>query len=158
MGKITYVKKCPLFKEFTDKEIAVIAALMEERSYNLNSFIFEQGQSVAAFYLIKKGRIKLSRNTPGVENHPLLILQPGQFFGELSLIYSIPKVYEAKALENVELLVLTKEKFQLLSKKAPSVALKLLNQLVINTLMRFQIVTQNYLDDIISCIVIKKRT
>ncbi len=156
MGKVVYLKKCPVFKELNDKEIAVLAALMEERSYNINSFIFEEGMPVSAFYLIKKGRVKLSRNLPGVENHPLLILGPGQFFGELSLLYATQKVYTAKALENVELLVLTKEKFQYLSEKAPSVALKFIRQLAVNTLMRWDIIAKNYLDDIFLCLIKKE--
>ncbi|GEM_PF-5285930 len=156
MAKIAYVKKCPLFKDLTDKELAVLAKLMEERSYNVNSFIFEEGMQVSAFYLIKKGRIKLSRKiNPGVENHPLLLLGPGQFFGELSLIYAMPKIYTAKALENVELLVLTREKFQFLSEKVPSLALKIIKQLLINTLMRWELITKNFADDMITCLVEK---
>ena len=149
MAKVNYLKRSPLFKNFTDKEIAVLAALMDERFYNINSFIFEEKSPVAALYFVKRGRIKLSKKLPGVENHPLVVLNPGQIFGEFSILHAIPKTYEAKALENVELLVLTKEKFDFLSEKAPSVALKLLKMIVVNMLMRWERISNSYLNDVI---------
>ena len=149
MARVPYLKKSPFFKDFADKEIAILAALMEEKKYPTNTFMSDEGSLGGAFYLIKKGKIKLSKDLEPIENMPLILLGAGQIFGEFSIIHPTPRFFTIRTIEPTEVLILSKEKFDTLSEKAPKIAFKFLKAAIINASMRFEILSKEYFNDIL---------
>jgi CRP/FNR family cyclic AMP-dependent transcriptional regulator len=76
------------------------------------SEIFLQDQPGDEAYLISKGTVNISRSDPdSPESLSLATLSRGDMFGELSLIDDQPRSATAKAVSNVELVVLNREAF-----------------------------------------------
>lgn len=149
MARVPYLKKSAFFQNFTDKEIAVLAALMDEKQYPINTFMSDEGSIGGAFYLIKKGKVKLSKDLEPIENMPLIILGAGQIFGEFSVIHSTPRFFTIRTIEPTELLILSKEKFEILADKSPKIAFKFLKAAIINASMRFEMLSKEYFNDIL---------
>lgn len=67
--------------------------------------IFRQDDVSDFAYIIRKGRVEISREEAGAVT-PLAILKPGEMFGEYGLLDNAPRSATAKALEEVELQIM----------------------------------------------------
>ena len=84
---IKYLKSYVLFSHMELKHLEEISQLLERRSYPAGSTIFYEGEEGQGVYFLKKGRVKaLKSNTEG-EEQILEILQAGDVFGEVVLLW-----------------------------------------------------------------------
>ena len=96
-------------------------------NYLANSFVVIEGKKNATnFYIILKGKVKVSKENPVVSEEPYSILGPGDFFGVVSCMSVHARIETAMALENVALISVEREMFGLLIQKNPTVAMKII--------------------------------
>jgi len=96
-------------------------------NYLPNSFITIEGKKNSHnFYIILKGRVKLSKENPVVGEDSHKALGPGDFFGVVSCMSVHERIETATALENISLISVEREKFGLLIQKNPVVAMKII--------------------------------
>jgi CRP-like cAMP-binding protein len=95
------------------------------RVFRPGEIIFSEYEPGDTFYLIKSGRIKLIKNT-GEFERTLDILQPSEIFGEMAILENAPRSATAIAMEQVEVLELNAQNFELLILGNPQIAIKLL--------------------------------
>ena len=96
-------------------------------NYAANSFIMVEGKKNATnFYIIRSGKVKLSKETPLLSEEPFSILGPGDFFGVVSCMAGQARQETAVALENTSLISVEKDMFGLLIQKNPTVAMKII--------------------------------
>ena len=96
-------------------------------NYLANSFIVVEGKKNANnFYIILKGKVKLTKENPVLSTEPYSILGPGDFFGVVSCMSAHSRIESAVALENVSLVSVEREKFGLLIQRNPAVAMKII--------------------------------
>lgn len=83
-------------------------ALFEKsgRSFESGAIIFSEGEPGNEMYLIKSGRVKVSRSEES-GTKVLSILGAGSLFGEMALIEAKPRSATVMAMEKTEVLVLT---------------------------------------------------
>ena len=74
--------------------------------------IFEHGQLGDKLYVILEGRIRISRNVPGMGEEALAVLGPGAVFGEMALIDAAPRSADARVHERCKLLSLPRDAFE----------------------------------------------
>jgi len=55
-----FLEKVDLFKELSDKEMALFLPYMHERDYKSNEVVFFRGDPSQALYVVKKGRVTLN--------------------------------------------------------------------------------------------------
>ena len=79
-------------------------------------------------FVIKSGRVEISRGT-GQGRVVLETLGPTDFFGEMSLLESLPRDADATALTDVQVLVITQGGLLLRLRRDPSFALEMLHRL-----------------------------
>jgi CRP-like cAMP-binding protein len=66
-----------------------------------NTVLFEEGDKPELFYVIGKGKVRISKLVPGIGEEALAILDSGSYFGELELIDSdLPRAARALAHED----------------------------------------------------------
>ncbi len=94
------LKETDLFKDLSAIHLAHVASILEEREFKYGSLIFEEGADSDEFYVIKKGRVRISKVIPGMGEEALAILNQGSYFGEMELIQPAPRVAQAKAHED----------------------------------------------------------
>lgn len=124
MAHDDFLARVPIFASCTPAEIATIAGVAQENSFQAGQIIVTQGTPGQAFYLILSGRVEILRD--GVS---LGAFGPGDFFGEMSLLDQAPRSATIRALEPTSCLMLSSWDFRALLERHPSIAIKLLEVL-----------------------------
>ncbi len=106
------LKKIYLFKDLTNRELEKILKISKIEKYPANAVIFREGDRGDKFYVILKGKVRISKRVEGIGEEALAILGPGSFFGEMSLIDDFPRSADAITNEPTELLTISKEDFE----------------------------------------------
>jgi CRP-like cAMP-binding protein len=81
------------------------------RSFSPNTQIFSEGSQSGEVYLIRSGRVELTKKVNG-EPIMLKTLGPKEIFGEMAIIESKPRSATATALMETECYVLTPKAFE----------------------------------------------
>jgi CRP-like cAMP-binding protein len=116
-----------LFKNLDPIHLAHIASIVHEQQVKRNTILFEEGDKPEYFYVIVKGRVRISKMVPGIGEEALAIIGQGSYFGELELIESdLPRAARAMAHEDCILHVISVEDFQTLLSTDRDLALALL--------------------------------
>lgn len=115
--RVSFLNRIHLFIGISEAELHAIAASLQERSYSANSIIFERGSQPDGFYLIYKGRTKVSRPSPEGEVDVLAMLSPGDYFGEEALFEKRRRSATLTAEEDCVLLFLSRVMFDALVQK-----------------------------------------
>ena len=107
------------------------AALSRFRQrYRKSEIIFEEGSTGSEMYLIYSGRVLLSIRQNETLQSPLVILNPGDFFGEMALVDDSPRSATALAVEDdTELIVMDRARFMFMVRQQPEFALSLMHTL-----------------------------
>jgi CRP/FNR family cyclic AMP-dependent transcriptional regulator len=133
MNKLDLLRNTMLFKGSSKEEIDLIQGLFQERQVKPNTTIFSENMPAEALYIIKSGTVRISMMVGEGEEQGLLLLTPGEFFGELALVQEANRLVTARAETAVELLLLNRTDFQTLSElepRAASRALKIITKLL----------------------------
>ena len=139
MNNLELLLTTMLFRGAGKDKIEHILELFQERQLNPNATIFTQNMPAEALYIVKSGKVRISMMAGEGEEMGLLLLGPGEFFGELALIQETNRLVTARAETNVELLLLTRKDFNTLIELEPRVATRAL--VVITKLLAMRIRT-----------------
>lgn len=110
--RVEKLSKVSLFQGLTQPALELIARIATEESHGLGTVIFQHGSVGDKLYVILDGRIRISREVPGMGEEALAILGPGAVFGEMALVDSAPRSADARVHERCRLLALPKDAFE----------------------------------------------
>ena len=100
------------------------------QSYQKSEVIFEEGSTGSEMYLIHSGRVLLSIRQDETREVPLVVLNPGDFFGEMALVDDSPRSATASAVEDdTELIIMDRARFLFMVRQQPEFALSLMHTL-----------------------------
>jgi CRP/FNR family cyclic AMP-dependent transcriptional regulator len=119
-----FLARVPIFSGCTPEQIAAIAAVAQESSFEAGQIVVTQGTPGQAFYLVMEGNVEYAR-----DGKVLGTFGPGEFFGEMSLLDEAPRSATVKATEATTCLMLSSWDFRALLLEQPEIALKLLQVL-----------------------------
>lgn len=106
---VSLLKKVKLFEGLNSAQLAKVAAIGEERKVGAGETLFKEGEQGTEMYIIESGRVRISKNVPGIGEEALAILEPGAYFGEMALIDDSPRSADAIIHAPVLLQVISKE-------------------------------------------------
>jgi CRP-like cAMP-binding protein len=115
-----------LFADLSSAELIGLASLMRPRPYSRDEVVYLRGDPGTAFYVIVKGRVKITLTSPDGKELILRRLGPGEFHGEMALLDDEPRSADAVATEQTVQLVLQRDAFRQFLKDHQTVAPKLL--------------------------------
>jgi len=99
------------------------------RRFQAGAVIFSQGDPGTDMFIIQSGQVAISRRL-GRQTRQLAVLEKGDFFGEMALLEDYPeRSATAKAQTDVEVLQLRAADLELLVRRRPSVALRMMAKL-----------------------------
>jgi len=75
--------------------------------------IFHQGDTGDEMFVVESGRVRLTLGEGGNEKE-IMVLKPGDFFGELSLLSGMPRSATARAIDDCTLLVIGRDVFAMM--------------------------------------------
>ncbi len=103
--------RVPFFDGLTREGLTLIAQATAEETHATGTKIFQFGDMGDKLFIIVEGKVRISREVPGMGEEALAVLGPGEVFGEMALIDEAPRSADARVHERCRLLVITKETF-----------------------------------------------
>jgi len=112
-------EKTQLGKGLEWSEALTLSGYMDAYQAGVGSVVCRQGDESAFLCLICQGRVDIVKEDLGHNDKVIATLGPGNSLGEMSLIDGEPRSATAVVSTHVELLVLTKDRFELLLEEYP---------------------------------------
>lgn len=137
MENIELLQKTMLFKGSSKEELDLAIGLFQERQIKQHAAIFTEKMPAEALYIVKNGTVKITIMAGEGEEMGLLLLGPGEFFGELSLVHEDTRLVNARAETAVDLLLITRKDFLALLDLEPRTGARML--LVIAKLLAMRV-------------------
>ncbi len=119
----------PLFSHVIDSDLEQIASHLIERRYPRNTTIVEEGLAGDYMYIIREGRVKVTKLSDDGREKILEFLDAGSFVGEMALLERAPRSASVKTLTGVRLLALSRNDFLGLLRKSPDLAMAVIQEL-----------------------------
>jgi CRP/FNR family transcriptional regulator, cyclic AMP receptor protein len=123
------LRAIPLFSNVTDDDLEQVASHLIERRFPRNTTIVEEGLAGDYMYVIREGRVKVTKLSEDGREKILEFLDAGSFFGEMALLDRAPRIASVKTLKPVKLLALSRTDFLNLLRKSPDLALAVIQEL-----------------------------
>ncbi len=118
-----------VFEQLSGEELEALANAAIRKRYSRGDMIFTQGQRADEMFLIKAGRVKLTKITEDGEEMTLDIRQGGDFIGENALNEEIDYPVGAVCIEETLTCGFTRQKFERLVMERPSIGLQVIKNL-----------------------------
>ncbi|HSR67078.1 MAG TPA: Crp/Fnr family transcriptional regulator [Acidobacteriota bacterium] len=84
--ELDFLRRVGLFAQLTDEELEQVGSYFREKRYKRNEIIFFEEDTGHYFYVVKKGRVKVSRLLPSGKEMILAFHEDGEYFGEMALV------------------------------------------------------------------------
>jgi CRP-like cAMP-binding protein len=126
---ISFLKQSHLFGEVAEKGLEVISEYVKENTYEKSGIIFSEGEKGDTLHIIAKGSVKITKYTKEGRTKILAVLKEKDSFGEMALLTEEARSATVESLEKSTTLSITKEKFEYLIKKEPSISLQIIKTL-----------------------------
>ena len=127
--RIEALRSIPLFAGLEESAIEEIARLLIDRRFPKDAVIFEDGSVGDYMYLILEGQVKITKMSDDGREKILEILEPGDFFGEMSLLDREPRSASVKTTRACLLLALSRQDFLDLLRQNPDVSMEMIRVL-----------------------------
>jgi ATP-binding cassette subfamily B protein len=109
----------PLFAHLDTGVLAHFAARFTTEEVGAGRTVFEEGDAGDRLYVIVRGQVEVVRRGPDGVPHPVSVLEPGDFFGEIALLEEVRRTATVRARTPCLLLTLDRRDFRDLLDEAP---------------------------------------
>ena len=109
---ISVLEKVPLFEGLSHRDLEHIAKLVRGRSLKTGELLFREGDPGDKFYILQSGSIEILKEKAGGEPERLAVKKAGDAFGEMALLTDAPRSATVRAIEQSNLLVVSREQFE----------------------------------------------
>ena len=118
-----------LFSSVEDANLASIGSLLIERRFPKHKTIVEEGLPGDYMYIIREGRVSVSKLSDDGREKILEFLEAGDFFGEMSLLDNAPRSASVRALTETRVLALSRGDFLNVLRRSPDLAMGVIQEL-----------------------------
>jgi CRP-like cAMP-binding protein len=98
------------------------------REFPAGHVLFRDGEPGKEMFVIQAGKVRISKTVRGTET-TLVVLGPGAFFGEMSILNNKPRSASAAVEENSKLLVIDPKTFEAMVRGNAEIAVRLIKTL-----------------------------
>lgn len=121
--------KIPGFESLRNHFVKTIT-IMEDHSYvTEGTILFEEGDKGSDFYFLKKGKVEIYKLSANGEKMILAVIEPGNIFGEMSMITGQPRAATAVCLTNCHVSTANADNLEALILNSPEFSLQLMKTL-----------------------------
>lgn len=121
-----FLSQIQLFQQLDDDERGVLAQTMQERALAPGEVLFRVGEAGDSMFIVQSGAVELFVKDTAGQKIVLHTAQPGDFFGELSLLDGGSRTASATSVQDTTLLTLDRDDLLQLFRKRPDAALDML--------------------------------
>ena len=120
------LRKTPLFASLTDKEMTALAVRVSNKRFERGALLFSEGDPCTGLFLVASGKIRIFKLSASGREQVLAVEGPGSSFAELPVFDGGNYPASASALEDAEVLFISRKDFQNFCREHPEVALKVI--------------------------------
>jgi CRP/FNR family cyclic AMP-dependent transcriptional regulator len=120
------LRKTPLFASLTEKEMRALAARVSKRHFRRGEQLFGEGDPCTGLFLVASGKIRIFKLSAAGREQVLAVEGPGSSFAELPVFDGGNYPAAASAVEDAEVLFISRKDFQNFCREHPDVALKVI--------------------------------
>ncbi|HEY5639123.1 MAG TPA: Crp/Fnr family transcriptional regulator [Dehalococcoidia bacterium] len=120
------LQRVPFLAALSEEDLRWLAKRVQRRKYNRGDIIFVKDDPGESMFIVEDGAVRIY--VPGTQGADLTlaVMQPGEFFGDLSLLDGRPRSASAEAARNANLLTLERGDLTELLESRPNAALAIL--------------------------------
>ena len=122
--KVLFLKSIELFSQIPGEDLAQVALIATEESREQGEEIFAEGESGDALYLVLEGKVRVHK-----DDRVIAELGERECFGEMAILDAAPRSATVTALDNTNLLKISREDFQEIMSEKPEIALGIIKVL-----------------------------
>jgi len=115
-----------LFSLLDDEDRRMLGAVIDAKILPRGKFLFEKGDPGESLFIVRSGAVELYIHSVTGEKIVLTVAESGDLFGELTLADQKARTATAVALEDSELIVMTRSNLLLFFNRKPDAALDLI--------------------------------
>ncbi len=119
--KADVIARVPLFAGLSKSELGQIASLADEIDLPADKLLIREGERGREFFVLLEGEAEVTR-----KGRKLATRRAGEFFGEIALVSSLPRIATVKTRKPSRALVIRDVEFRALLQRAPAIAVKVL--------------------------------
>lgn len=127
--KLEFLQNNKLFDKIPRKDLIYVLEALQERTYIRGETVFSEGDIGRALFMVMSGRIDLFKKMPDGSQKKVASINPGEFFGEMSLIEELPRTTSAIVGEDARMFLLFKVKLDSMLYSRPSIGVKISTRL-----------------------------
>jgi CRP-like cAMP-binding protein len=150
MIKAEHLKNQVLFQDLDKTGLNKMAKIVQKVSLKKGEQLFKEKDSTQGLYLIKSGKVEISRVTADGWRQTLVVLTSGHFFGELSILEKRHHVATAVALDNTDLFLIPRDDFEKLLVDDMAVACTIIKRIAIVMSKNLRQMNDKFLSALIS--------
>ncbi|MBF0317259.1 MAG: Crp/Fnr family transcriptional regulator [Nitrospirae bacterium] len=124
--KIDGLRHNALFSDITEAELRYVDTYARTFSHDKDETVFVQGDESNCIYFLNNGRIKISKLYHDGRKLTIDVIEPGEFFGEMSLAGEKERSTTAEATEKSTGIEISRRVFEEFLRKRPDIAIKLI--------------------------------
>lgn len=133
-SKVWYFQNFNLFKELDEATLKEMAEVSQMNTTRKREVIYFPEESSNTIYMLKQGKIKISRISPDGQTVTLALIGPGEIFGESAILGQSTHENIAEVVEDAVVCAIDKETFQRMLEKNNALSRRV--QVHIGTRMR----------------------
>jgi len=130
----TVLRRLDFFAGMSTEHLALVARVARRRRFRAGQVVIEENSAADTFFIIRTGRVRITKRLETGEEMLLAEEGPGGFFGEMALLDEGPRSATARAVEPASLLEISRDDFKVLLDKAPLLAYAMMR--VLSTRLR----------------------
>jgi CRP-like cAMP-binding protein len=116
-----------LFNSFNEMEIDLLSASAAVKKVQKAEHIFTEGGDADAFFIVISGKVKIYKLSLDGKEHTLHIHGPGDLVAEAAIFDSMRYPASCLAMEDTQLVHISRDRFLALIKNHPELALKMMS-------------------------------
>jgi len=120
------LRKTPLFASLTETEMRALRPRVSRKQFQKGELLFNEGDPCTGLFLVAGGKIRIFKMSAGGREQVLAVEEPGSSFAELPVFDGGSYPASASALEDAEVLFISRKDFQDFCREHPEVALKVI--------------------------------
>jgi serine phosphatase RsbU (regulator of sigma subunit) len=125
------LRSIPLFSALPDEELRLLSQGLQTTTHPAGNRIFQEGEPNDRFSIVTQGEVEITRLVDDNTERVLQTLGPGEYFGEMSLLFAdSTRSASGRASTEVQLLEMERRHFDTLLRRHPGLAIEMLRSVV----------------------------
>ncbi len=138
MNDVELLQHSPLLAGLTPDEAKALLEIAEARTYSPDEVLVEEGAASDCLFILKTGLLKVERRQASSRVELASFENPGDFFGEMSLVDILPRSADIRAVETAEVLAFPKKELTSFFTQSPRVQMTMILNISRNLSLRLR--------------------